>query len=148
MGVDRWIVNSAFKLQPRHVYQKLCFISRWVEIKEKLKKVASSELKHLFTIHLFTFFFYSLKENKGRSTRYKHEKSNKHTIVHGCNPTKQGVSVEVRCSLEIKSKNGKLVLVGVKTPIHLFTYSLPSVGWVSFYPFFFLSFIRKRWIGE
>jgi hypothetical protein len=25
--------------------------------------------------------------------------------------------------LEIKSKNGKLVLVGVKTPIHLFTYS-------------------------
>jgi hypothetical protein len=26
-------------------------------------------------------------------------------------------------SLEIKSKNGNLVLVGVKTPIHLFTYS-------------------------
>ena len=88
-----------------------------------MEKVASSELKHLFTIHLFTFFFYSLKENKGRSTRYKHEKSKKHTIVHGCNPSKQGVSVEVRCSLEIKSKNGKFVLVGVKTPIHLFTYS-------------------------
>jgi hypothetical protein len=49
-------VNSAFQLQPRHVYQKLWFISRWVEIKEKLEKVASSELKHLFTIHLFTFF--------------------------------------------------------------------------------------------
>ena len=44
--------------------------------------------------------------------------------MHGYNPTKQGVSVEVRCSLEIKSNNGKLVLVGVKTPIHLFTYSL------------------------
>jgi hypothetical protein len=113
-----------------------------VEIKEKLKKVASSELKHLFTIHLFTFFFYSLKENKGRSTRYKHEKSNKHTIVHGCNPTKQGVLVEVRCSLEIKSKNGNLVLVGVKTPIHLFTYSLPSVGSL-FIPFPFYPLLEK-----
>ena len=29
-----------------------------------------------------------------------------------------------RACLEIKSKNGKLVLVGVKTTIHLFTYSL------------------------
>jgi hypothetical protein len=67
--------------------------------------------------------------------------TNTHTIMHGHNPTKQGVSVGVRCSLEIKSKNGKLVLVGVKTPIHLFTYSLPFVGWVSFHPFFFLSFL-------
>jgi hypothetical protein len=65
MEVNRRIVNSAFKLQPRHVYQKLWLISRWVEIKETLKKVASSELKHLFTIHLFTFFFYSLKKIKG-----------------------------------------------------------------------------------
>ena len=116
---------------------------------KKNEKCCRSELKHLFTIHLFTFFPLLLlfEENKGRSTRYKHEKSNKHTIMHGCNPTKQGVSVEVGCSLEIKWKMENLFWSELKhlftySPIHLFT----SICWLGLFLslFFFLSFIRKR----
>ena len=57
----------------------------------KMKKTKVVQLRvktpiHYSPIHLFLLLF---EENKGRSTRYKHEKSNKHTIMHGHNPTKK-----------------------------------------------------------
>ena len=56
--MNRWIVNSAFKLQPRHAYPKVWFyFQKGGNKMKKNEKCCSSELKHLFTIHLFTFFF-------------------------------------------------------------------------------------------
>jgi len=77
-----------------------------------------SELKQLFTyspIHLFTLWKYKRKMENLFWSELKQLFT--YSPIHLFSPP--------NC-LEIKTENGKLVLVGVKTTIHLFTYSLFS----------------------
>ena len=116
----------------------------------KMQKTANfvwSELKHLFTyspIHLFTYspihlFTFTIplgdlgaQNQNGAQTPHFHQ--NWAYATNPAEPPPRFADMLIHHPLEIKCKNVELSLVGVKTTIHLFTYSLfyflPPIPWV------------------
>ena len=100
---------------------------------------------HLFTYSPFPFFLpfvnFRRVELKRRCSHHIHQNTAYATkrrlaslLLHFFGMTHTTALCNRAC-LEIKSKNGKLVLVGVKTTIHLFTYSLSGnkiTKWTTF----------------
>jgi hypothetical protein len=97
----------------------------------KMQKTANfvwSELKQLFTyspIHLFTFAIpladLGAQKQNGAQTPHFHQ-----NWAYATNPAElppRFADMLIHDPLEIKCKNVELSLVGVKTTIHLFTYS-------------------------
>ena len=98
----------------------------------KMQKTANfvwSELKQLFTyspIHLFAFTIplgdLGAQNQNGAQTPHFHQ--NWAYATNPAEPPPRFADMLLHHPLEIKCKNVELSLVGVKTTIHLFTYSL------------------------
>ena len=83
------------------------------------------------TIHLFTYSPFSATPSIPlfRRTEPKRDRNPKirQNWAHATNFTNHHLGLLIHHHLEIKCKSGQLRLVGVKTTIHLFTYSLPPI---------------------
>ena len=124
--MNRWIVVST---PTKECKSKSWFISREVEIKWKNRKVLSLRLKttiHYSPIHLFLFL---LSERTKNVKSLMQKKVNRWIVnsVFNCERSNFWKNLvyfqKGSFCLEIKRKMDNLLLVGVKTTIHLFTYS-------------------------